>query len=116
MRHKEYTGVSSEKIINNLSALDKKAKKIILRCIMVKNVNMDYDNYRVIANTYLSLKHCIGIELIPYHTYGGSKNKQLGYEDNGRIDWIPTSDELRTARSVLCQLGCSCLSQIKIGE
>ncbi|NLA84670.1 MAG: glycyl-radical enzyme activating protein [Clostridiales bacterium] len=105
-RHKEYTGVTNDKIIDNLILTDKKAKNIILRYIMVKGINMDEDIYRAIADTYHKLNNCGGIELLPYHAYGGSKNEQLGYKDNGRKDWIPSSDDINTAKSVLRYYGC----------
>ena len=105
-RHMEYTGVSNEKIINNLLLADKKSKNIILRYIMVKGVNMEDENFRAIADTYHSLKHCTGVELIPYHAYGGSKNEQLGYGNNGRNDWIPSSSDINAAKEFLRFFGC----------
>ncbi len=105
-RHRKYTGVSNEKILHNLFLLDKQETKIILRCIMVKGINMDDIRFLAIAETFSKLKHCIGVELLPYHAFGGSKNEQLGYTDNGRKYWIPTIEDMIFAKERLSGLGC----------
>ena len=46
-----------------------------------------------------------GVELIPYHTYGGSKSEQLGYADNGRKEWVPDQEDLLEAKRYLENLG-----------
>jgi len=54
----------------------------------------------------LSLKNSNGIELIPYHAYGGSKNEQLGLDNNGKTDWIPSSNDIKAAKEALEHYGC----------
>lgn len=103
-RHMENTGVSNEKIMHNLFLMDAQETEILLRSVMVKGINMDDIHLCKMAETVSKLKHCIGAELIPYHAYGGSKNEQLGYEDNGRKDWIPAKDEMHAANERLQQL------------
>ena len=100
-RHRRYTGVSNMKIKRNLFLLDKEDCKIRLRCIMVKGVTMDDENYRAIAETYNALRHGAGIELLPYHGYGGSKSKQLGFSDSGRREWIPTPEDMKKAEAII---------------
>jgi pyruvate formate lyase activating enzyme len=107
-RHVETTGVSNEKILHNLFLTDEKDTRILLRSTIVKGINMDDNHLHEIAKIVSRLKHCIGVELLPYHAYGGSKNEQLGYEDNGRQDWIPTADEMRIYRERLRHLLAEC--------
>ncbi len=104
-RHKLYTGQTNEIILKNLFEVDKYPTSILLRCIMVAGVNMDDENYRHIADTYARLSHCVGVELLPYHAYGGSKNKQLGYEDNGNKSWVPSREDLVLAEEKLRSRG-----------
>ena len=104
-RHKLYTGVSNEKILKNLFLVDKYKTKILLRCIMVSGVNMDDENYHKIASVTSQLKHCVGVELLLYHAYGGSKNKQLGFNDNGRTDWIPSGEDLKKVKEKMLSYG-----------
>lgn len=105
-RHMAYTGVSNERILRNLYLAGQSARQIVLRCIMVKGVNMDEEHYNAIARVRQKLRACTGVELIPYHAYGGSKMAQLGYRDNGNKDWIPGEQALREAKAALERLGC----------
>ena len=104
-RHKENTGVGYERILKNLWLLDSYKVETVLRCIMVKGVNMDKVNYEFIAEVYGCLGNARGVELIPYHTYGGSKSEQLGYADNGRKEWVPDQEDLLEAKRYLENLG-----------
>lgn len=104
-RHQKYTGVSNERIISNLKEADRRGAKTRLRCIIISGVNTDKAHYEGLALLVKSLSNCEGIELIPYHAYGGSKATLLGGEDNGRREWIPSKDELDFARKFIFDCG-----------
>ena len=78
IQHKRYTGVSLKPIIENLKRIDKAGAKTVLRLIVVPEVNMNNSHYENIANLYSGLVNVQGIELLPYHDYGNSKNEKLG--------------------------------------
>lgn len=103
--HKEYTGVESRRIIENLLLADSLGAKTLLRCIIVKGVNDNADHYKGIADIFGRLNNCVGVELIPYHTYGGSKSMALNGIDNGNADWIPDKEDILNAKTVLQGLG-----------
>ena len=100
-RHQAYTGVSNRTILQNLRAADAMGAATRLRCILVNGVNAEDSHYRRIAELYAGLRHCEGVELIPYHAYGGSKATFLGRPDNGNPAWIPTEEQLCRARNIL---------------
>jgi len=104
-RHKEYTGVSNQRILSNLQALDKLGAKTRVRCIIVGGVNTDTEHYEQVAQLVGSLEFCEGVELIPYHAYGGTKSTFLGKDDSGRVEWIPTRTQLDTAREIFKSRG-----------
>ena len=104
-RHREYTGVSNCKITKNLFQADALGARTILRCIMVRGINMRKDHYDKIAYLWHRLRHCRYVQLLPYHTYGGSKMPALGKEDNGNSLWIPTEKGLDEARKYLREKG-----------
>ena len=104
-RHKEYTGVTNEIILKNLALADESNAKIRLRCILVNGVNTDERHYAEIAQIASSLKNCEGVEIIPYHAYGGSKSVFIGEEDNGRSEWIPEEAQIDQAKNVLKSKG-----------
>ena len=100
-RHFTNTGVSNEKIISNLKLADALGAKTILRCILLKTINLDTEHLQKISSIYNSLKHCVGVELIPYHTYGASKNIQLGKKGNAHQEWIPLAEDVDKAKTSL---------------
>ena len=104
-RHRRYTGVSNERILDNLRAADRLGARIMLRCILVKGVNTEEAHYRAIGEIAKSLRGLISVKLIPYHAYGGSKMISLGGADNGRADWIPTAEDVEAARGILAGMG-----------
>jgi pyruvate formate lyase activating enzyme len=104
-RHKKYTGVSGEKILKNLILADLSGAKTRLRCILVNGVNTSKEHYRKIAETAMSLSHCEGVEWIPYHAYGGTKATFLGHEDNGKVEWIPTEEQVNDAKFTVQSMG-----------
>jgi pyruvate formate lyase activating enzyme len=99
--HRSFTGVSNELIIENLTTADKMEALTRIRCILVNGVNTFDSHYDAVAETVLSLKHCEGVELIPYHAYGGSKAVLIGRENNGNADWIPSDETICFARATL---------------
>ena len=99
--HAKYTGVSNEKILKNLALINGLNAKIRLRCILVRGVNTSAEHYSRIAELALGINNFDGVELIPYHAYGGTKATFIGRADNGRLERIPTSEQLSEARKAL---------------
>lgn len=104
-RHKAYTGVDNTRILQNLREADRLGAKTRLRCILVAGVNTTESHYEALAALYGELNHCEGIELIPYHAYGGSKMLPLGMPDNGRVEWIPSRETVDAAEALLRERG-----------
>lgn len=104
-RHRAYTGVPNELILENLRLVDSLGGRTRLRCILVKAVNSDDGHYAALAELEKSLFHCEGIEILPYHAYAGTKAVFLGFCDNGNKDWIPGEETLGKMRSVLKSRG-----------
>ena len=100
-RHEAYTGVSPEKIWDNLKAIDRLGGETLLRCIMVKGVNMDKAHCEGLARLYHSLQHCRGVELLPYHPYGDSKQVALGKPSCAEKAWKPDKEEITALRELL---------------
>lgn len=104
-RHLQYTGVSGERIQENLRLVDSLGGKTRLRCILVNGVNTDPIHYAKIGELYHGLRHCEGVEFLPYHTYGSSKAAALGRLDSGCREWIPTAETMAKAIAFLREQG-----------
>ncbi|MBO5269599.1 MAG: glycyl-radical enzyme activating protein [Clostridia bacterium] len=106
-RHLKYTGVPNDRILRNLFLADALGARIRLRCILVNGVNTEAAHYASVAEIAEKLHHLDGVDLLPYHAYGGTKAVFLGGYDNGNKDWIPTSEQVEEAREVLRNRGVS---------
>ena len=100
-RHKKYTGVSTQKIWDNLVLANAQGAKTRLRCILINGINTNQAHYHKVAKIASSLSHCEGVEWIPYHAYGGTKATFLGGEDSGRKEWIPTPEQMEKAKEIV---------------
>ncbi len=76
--HKQYTGVSNRRILENLRRLDALGAKTVLRCPMIPGVNVNDDHLRQVAELAEGLQNVQEIQLEPYHPLGLSKAARLG--------------------------------------
>ena len=95
-KHKEWTGVSNERILNHL----KKAyetfpdKTFIARTPLIPGVNADEESVEQILSFILPHKNVIRYELMPYHRLGRGKYESMGLdyqmEDTPSVDqkWL----------------------------
>lgn len=102
-RHQQNTGGALSTVLANLRMADALGARTRLRCILLSGVNLNEAHLTALAELYGTLRHCEGIELLPYHTYGDSKNEQLGRASAAQSEWIPSEEELATARTFISQ-------------
>ena len=75
-KHKEYTAVSNELILEKLEKLSKWHKNIIMRFPLIKGVNDDDTNVEETAK-FLKKINLIDVDVLPYHTMGVEKYRKL---------------------------------------
>ena len=78
IKHKEFTGVSNQRILENLDALYKDGANIILRCPIIPGLNDTEEHFRGIAQRSSQMKNLKGVELMPYHKFGVAKDTRIG--------------------------------------
>ena len=76
--HLRYTGAGNDLILTNLKSLSDYGAKIVLRCPIIPDVNLTDEHFVFIAETALSLKGVVEIDLEPYHPMGVEKARRLG--------------------------------------
>lgn len=77
-RHREHTGVSNDKILANLSALNAAGATIVLRCAIVPGLNDRSDHFAAVAKLADNLNGVQAVDVLPYHPLGTSKAHRLG--------------------------------------
>ena len=78
--HKEYVGADNRKILKNLATLNEAGAKIVLRCPIIPLINDCDDHFKGIAELAEAYENIDHVELMPYHSLGISKAKQIGME------------------------------------
>ena len=79
-KHKKYTGVSNELIINNFKKLSATDVPIWVRIPVVSGVNDDPFEMKRIKELLTSCKYPERVELLPYHAMGEGKYAAIGKE------------------------------------
>ncbi|MDR0352333.1 MAG: glycyl-radical enzyme activating protein [Opitutaceae bacterium] len=77
-RHREYTGVSNKRILENLRLLDAAGGKTILRCPIIPGHNDRSEHFEAIAALANRLKNILQIDIMPFHPWGRSKARRIG--------------------------------------
>ncbi len=78
LEHMSNTGVSNERILDNLKRLAAMNKPIIIRAPIVPGYNDSQQGIRRMAEFLSKLKSVERVDLLPYHKYGTVKYGQLG--------------------------------------
>jgi pyruvate formate lyase activating enzyme len=79
-RHKRYTGVSNDLILDNLRRLAGTGKRIVVRRPVIPGYNDDPEGIHALARFVQELSTVREIHLLPYHRFGRSKYDRLGQE------------------------------------
>ncbi|MBS4751084.1 choline TMA-lyase-activating enzyme [Carnobacteriaceae bacterium zg-ZUI78] len=83
VKHNELTGVSNERILNNLKEVLRLGYNVKIRMPMLKMINDSQEEIQAIIDFLLPYKefpNFKGIDLLPYHKLGVNKYGQLGME------------------------------------
>lgn len=79
-KHRKWTGVSNQLILENVKKIANAGTKIRIRCVIIHDVNYwDPEYARGIAEFARSLGDSVmGIDLMPYHNFADKKYEKLG--------------------------------------
>lgn len=105
-KHKEFTGVSNEKILSNITELAKTNCELIFRIPLIKAVNTSRENIEETAKFMNSLEGNRNIvNLLPYHNIAENKHSRLGVPDNFIEFETPSKYEIEEIVSILKNYG-----------
>ena len=110
-KHLDHTGVSNEKILNNIRLIDRMNKNFIIRVPFIPGVNDDIETQRQIYKWAAQLKNLKHIEILPYHRLGMGKYRALGREYL-MGDLKPV---LKNELLFLSEIGKECGVEVRIG-
>jgi len=105
-KHKKYTGVSNEKILENLQMLAETDARINIRYPMIKGLNAEEVDIRDMGKFIASLAgEKKEISILPFHNLAEMKHKKLGnkYEFTGMSE--PSPEEQTKAIEIFKEYG-----------
>ena len=76
--HRRWTGVSNQRILENIRQLDARGKPSYIRTPVMAGVNDRPEQIGAIADFLATLGHVRQYDLLPYHPLGGGKYEALG--------------------------------------
>ena len=103
-KHKKYTAVSNEIILENLTKLSKWHKKIIMRFPFIKGINDDEKNIHETAK-FLKKLNLLEVNILPYHTMGLEKYRKLRMPYPMKTLEKHTQEELDNALQIMKSYG-----------
>jgi pyruvate formate lyase activating enzyme len=77
-RHRQTTGVSNQRIVENLRALDAVKQAVRVRVPVIPGINDDHDNFLAMADLLATLNHVQQVDLLPYHSSAREKHQKFG--------------------------------------
>lgn len=104
-RHKRFTGVDNELILANLRRLDEAGARLVLRCPMIPGINTEDAHLVAIAELVRALGNVSGVDLMPYHRLGLSKNDRMGYDRPVVTAQTPDPQDVQAWLDRLTELG-----------
>jgi pyruvate formate lyase activating enzyme len=99
-RHKKYTGVSNEIILENLKKLSSVHHNIFVRFPVIPGINDDDQNIRETGEFLSSLK-ITQVNLLPYHYIGIDKYRRLGRTYKLEATQPPSEEKLSQISGIL---------------
>jgi len=99
-RHKKYTGISNEIILENLKKLSSVHHNISVRFPVIPGINDDYQNIKKMGEFLSSLK-IAQVNILPYHYIGIDKYRRLGRTYKLVTTQPPSEEKLSEVSAIL---------------
>lgn len=106
-RHRELTGVSNRRILENLRRLDEAGKRIWIRIPLVPGYNDEDSNYHALGRFLSDLKNAEQIQILKYHKLAESKYENIGRSYPLKGLEPPTKEWAESRREILLGYGLS---------
>lgn len=104
-KHKEYTGVPNELILENLRKVDAERMPIWVRIPLIPGHNDDETNFRRIGEFLSGITHLERVDILRYHKMAESKYEHTGQEYSLKGLDTPEKNEVEHLKEILESFG-----------
>ena len=109
--HEQYTGISNERILENIRMLAEAGKRIVVRIPIVPDFNSDRTNIAQTAQFIQSLKTVRRVDILPYNRGGIEKAGRL----TGQVDLMEAQAPDDGTMAEIAGILESCGFEVKVG-
>ncbi|WP_320054365.1 glycyl-radical enzyme activating protein [uncultured Acetobacteroides sp.] len=81
-RHRQFTGVSNDIILDNLRKLSERGVPVQIRIPVIPTFNYNDEEMSSILSFVAQLRNVVRVDLLPYHTIAQSKYERLGISNS----------------------------------
>jgi pyruvate formate lyase activating enzyme len=110
-RHRDFTGVSNERILDNLKLLAQMGARIQVRVPIIPGINSDFENIDRTAEFVSALAGVEKIAILPFHNSARGKYGRLGMDCISSEIECPSKEQLKIIAARMEKSGL----QVKIG-
>lgn len=100
--HLALTGQPNANILDMIRYLDEIQKPIWVRHVLVPGINDEAEALQKLSKFLQSLRNVMRVEILPYHTLGIYKWKELGIPYALQDTPQPSKEQVEKAREILC--------------
>ena len=104
-RHRQWTGVSNRRILDNLQRLSQAGAGLVVRIPLVPGANADAENLAATAAFLAGLPNLLRVDVLPYHPSAEAKYAGLGRDYALAGLGTPPADALESAAAALQRFG-----------
>lgn len=108
-KHRRYTGVGNELILQNIRRLTAIGTPFVIRIPLITGINADTENIEATGRFLTSLSTALTVHLLPYHDVGKDKHLRIGstYNPDDIPMATPSDDDIKRCASQLEACGLS---------
>lgn len=107
-KHRQYTGVSNQRILSNAEFICRSGVQVIVRVPVIPGFNDDEKDIESIAAFAKNLGSVREVDLLPYHRLGENKYTYLGYEYRMKGVEPPSKEKIDGLKKIIEAKGFFC--------
>ncbi len=111
-KHKQYTGVSNERILENLRNLSGAGACVRVRIPLIPGINDSDENLTECGEFLAGLPRLEGVEIMPYHEIGAVKYQNLGMHNKMGHTQLPSGELIDHSEEVFTKFGLRVFKRI----
>jgi len=104
-KHRLFTGVSNQVILQNLSKLNSTQAQIRVRIAIIPSLNDDEENLHATTDFLSTLKNIQEVDLLPYHNIASDKYQRMAHEYELKNVRTPSDKEMRRLAKIFGEKG-----------